>query len=114
MATGVNRRSFLKGSASASLMLCMGQLSWAAGAGRTAFTDLLAGENIVYDGFQDLYREKWQWDRIAKSTHFVNCWYQRNCSWNVYVKNNIVWREEQSATYEQVDPNVPDLSLIHI
>ena len=49
MATGVNRRSFLKGSASASLMLCMGQLSWAAGAGRTAFTDLLAGENIVYD-----------------------------------------------------------------
>ena len=57
MATGVNRRSFLKGSASASLMLCMGQLSWAAGAGRTAFTDLLAGENIVYDGFQDLYRE---------------------------------------------------------
>ncbi len=110
MATGVNRRSFLKGSASASLMLCMGQLSWAAGAGRTAFTDLLAGENIVYDGFQDLYREKWQWDRIAKSTHFVNCWYQRNCSWNVYVKNNIVWREEQSATYEQVDPNVPDFN----
>jgi nitrate reductase alpha subunit len=58
----------------------------------------------------DIYRKKWTWDSIAKSTHFVNCWYQRNCSWNVYVKEGIAWREEQSATYAQIDPKIPDFN----
>ena len=64
--------------------------------------------DIEYKGFEALYRKKWQWDSIGKSTHQNNCWYQRNCSFNVYVKEGIVWREEQAGVYEQVDPNVPD------
>lgn len=110
MAKGMNRRAFLKGSGSAALMLSMGSLSWAIGKGNTAYADPLVGANIAYQGYEDLYRQKWTWDKIAKSTHFVNCWYQRNCSWNVYVKNGLVWREEQAGAYEQVDPNVPDFN----
>ena len=38
----------------------------------------------------------------------MNCWYQRGCNWNVYVKDGLVWREEQSGTYDQIDPKIPD------
>jgi DMSO reductase family type II enzyme molybdopterin subunit len=38
----------------------------------------------------------------------VNCWYQAHCAWNVYVKDGMVWREEQVADYPQTNRNVPD------
>jgi anaerobic selenocysteine-containing dehydrogenase len=60
-----------------------------------------------YEGFKDLAR-RWTWDRVAKGTHLVNCWYQKNCNWNVYVKDGIALREEQAATYEPINPDVPD------
>jgi DMSO reductase family type II enzyme molybdopterin subunit len=63
-----------------------------------------------YGGWGDLYRNKWTWDRIAKGTHHVNCWYQRCCNWNVYVKDGVVWREEQAATYPQTNAGVPDFN----
>jgi DMSO reductase family type II enzyme molybdopterin subunit len=63
-----------------------------------------------YTGFADLYREKWKWDRIAKGTHYVNCAYQRGCAWNVYVKDGVVWREEQVADYPQTNESVPDFN----
>jgi len=109
MARGIDRRTFLKGSGSV-LLLSLGQLSWIDGGVKVASADSLLGDPVEYQGFEDIYRKKWTWDKIAKSTHFVNCWYQRNCSWNVYVKNGIVWREEQSGTYEQVDRNIPDFN----
>ncbi|MCP4036403.1 MAG: molybdopterin-dependent oxidoreductase, partial [bacterium] len=62
----------------------------------------------VYDDWRDVYRERWRWDKVVRSTHFTNCWYQAACSWNVYVKDGIVWREEQVAEYEQTNPDVPD------
>jgi DMSO reductase family type II enzyme molybdopterin subunit len=40
----------------------------------------------------------------------VNCWYQRGCNWNVYVRDGLVLREEQSGTYPQTNPNVPDFN----
>ncbi|MBW2418027.1 MAG: molybdopterin-dependent oxidoreductase [Deltaproteobacteria bacterium] len=108
MARGIDRRAFLKGSGA--LVLSLNQLGWVLGKAEVGYAAPLAGDAAGYAGFEDLYRKKWSWDKIAKSTHFVNCWYQRNCSWNVYVKNGIVWREEQSGTYEQVDPNIPDFN----
>ena len=50
-----------------------------------------------YGDWRDVYRERWRWDKVVRSTHFVNCWYQAHCSWNVYVKDGVVWREEQVA-----------------
>jgi DMSO reductase family type II enzyme molybdopterin subunit len=57
-----------------------------------------------------VYRARWTWDRVAKGTHYVNCWYQRGCSWDVYVKEGLVFREEQSGTYPQTNPEVPDFN----
>jgi len=51
----------------------------------------------IYRSFEDLYRAKWKWDRVAHGTHGTNC--AGNCAFNVYVKNGIVWREEQQGMY---------------
>ncbi|MBW2397158.1 MAG: molybdopterin-dependent oxidoreductase, partial [Deltaproteobacteria bacterium] len=61
-----------------------------------------------YDDWADVYRERWTWDKIAKGTHHVNCWYQRGCNWNIFVKEGVVFREEQAANYPQTNPEVPD------
>ncbi len=64
---------------------------------------------VSYDGYGDVYRNKWTWDKVVRGTHYSNCGYQR-CAWNIYVKDDVVWREEQNSTYEQVNPDVPDFN----
>ncbi|QIB74353.1 molybdopterin-dependent oxidoreductase [Halogeometricum borinquense] len=59
-----------------------------------------------YRDWEDLYREQWDWDSVSRSTHSVNC--TGSCSWNVYVKNGQVWREEQSGDYPRFDESLPD------
>ncbi|MBW2373934.1 MAG: hypothetical protein JRF70_15505 [Deltaproteobacteria bacterium] len=56
-----------------------------------------------YGDWRDVYRERWRWDKVVKSSHFVNCWYQAHCAWNVYVREGMVWREEQVADYPQTN-----------
>jgi nitrate reductase alpha subunit len=64
-------------------------------------------EILRYGDFTDLYRERWTWDRVAKGTHTrANC--IAACSWDVFVKDGIAWREEQNAIYEPPRPDVPD------
>jgi DMSO reductase family type II enzyme molybdopterin subunit len=108
MIAGATRRDFLKATGSA-LSLTLLQLSWRDAAARSRPAAPAFG-SLEYRGFEDLYRRSWTWDRVAKSTHEVNCWYQRCCSWDVFVKEGIVWREEQSATYPQTNPDVPDFN----
>ncbi len=64
----------------------------------------------VYSDWKDIYRGKWSWDSISKGTHYVNCAYQRGCAWNVYVKDGVVWREEQVGDYPQTNEDVPDFN----
>ena len=66
-------------------------------------------EGASYRGWEDLYRERWQWDRVVKGTHTrVNC--ISACAWDLYVKDGIVWREEQAAVYRQTNSEVPDFN----
>jgi nitrate reductase alpha subunit len=44
--------------------------------------------------WEDMYRSRWQYDKIVRSTHGVNC--TGSCSWNVYVKSGIVTWELQA------------------
>lgn len=37
--------------------------------------------------WEDSYRARWQYDKIVRSTHGVNC--TGSCSWKIYVKT--VW-----------------------
>ena len=52
-------------------------------------------EGPAYRGWEDLYRQKWSWDKVAWGTHCVDC-YPGNCPYRVYVKDGLVLREEQS------------------
>jgi len=58
---------------------------------------LESAKSQVYRTFEDVYRKKWTWDRVVRGTHGTNC--AGNCAFNVYVKNGIVWREEQQGVY---------------
>ncbi len=55
--------------------------------------------------WEDLYRNRWQHDRVVRSTHGVNC--TGSCSWNIYVKNGIVTWEMQATDYPTIDPALP-------
>ncbi|MBW1687677.1 MAG: molybdopterin-dependent oxidoreductase [Deltaproteobacteria bacterium] len=59
--------------------------------------------------WEDLCRQRWTWDSVAKGSHgWANC--RSACAWDLYVKDGIVVREEQNATYEASEAGVPDFN----
>ncbi len=106
--TTVTRRRFLQGTGAGLLGLALHRLSWAAPGNETASPFPAALPE--YRAWEDLYRRQWTWDRVGRTTHFVNCWPQIHCAWDVYVKDGIAWREEQAADYPQIRPDVPDFN----
>ncbi len=55
--------------------------------------------------WEDFYRNRWQHDRVVRSTHGVNC--TGSCSWNIHVKDGIVTWEMQALDYPIIDPKLP-------
>lgn len=55
--------------------------------------------------WEDLYRRRWQYDKVVRSTHGVNC--TGSCSWNVYVKDGIIAWETQKTDYPPVGKGLP-------
>jgi len=106
---GISRRRFLEGAAGV-LALSLLQLRCGGERVRTEAGTSVAVEIAPYEGWRDLYREQWTWDRVVKGSHHGNCWYQRCCNFNVFVKDDIVWREEQAANYPQTNADVPDFN----
>ena len=69
----------------------------------------VAARKVHYNDYSDIWREKWKWDKVVKGTHTrANCC--AACSWDVYVRDGIAWREEQAAIYEPHRPDVPDFN----
>jgi DMSO reductase family type II enzyme molybdopterin subunit len=105
----ISRRDFLVGTGA--LTLSLGPLrhlvpSAAAQAELPGLGNLPLPE---YRGWEDVFRKKWTWDRVAKGTHTrANC--IAACSWNLFVKDGIVWKEEQAAVYQRPRPDVPDMN----
>ena len=55
--------------------------------------------------WEEFYRNRWQHDRVVRSTHGVNC--TGGCSWMVYVKDGIVTWEMQATDYPKIRANLP-------
>ncbi len=55
--------------------------------------------------WEDFYRNRWQHDRVVRSTHGVNC--TGGCSWNIHVKDGIVTWEMQALDYPVIDATLP-------
>lgn len=66
-------------------------------------------ETKLYTDWQDLYRNRWQWDGVYWGTHCVDC-YPGSCPLRVYVRDGIVWREEQSGSFDTIEEGVPDFN----
>ncbi|MFO1444799.1 nitrate reductase subunit alpha [Bacillus sp. Bva_UNVM-123] len=56
--------------------------------------------------WEQAYRQRWQHDKVIRSTHGVNC--TGSCSWDVYVKDGIVTWEGQALDYPSTGPDMPD------
>jgi len=56
--------------------------------------------------WEDGYRNRWDYDKVVRSTHGVNC--TGSCSWNVFVKNGIVTWEMQATDYPRTRPDLPN------
>lgn len=55
--------------------------------------------------WEDFYRSRWQYDKVVRSSHGVNC--TGGCSWNIHVKDGIVVWETQAVDYPIFDKELP-------
>jgi nitrate reductase alpha subunit len=55
--------------------------------------------------WEDFYRNRWQYDKVVRSTHGVNC--TGGCSWAIHVKEGIVVWELQQVDYPQFNKEIP-------
>ena len=55
--------------------------------------------------WEEFYRNRWQHDKIVRSTHGVNC--TGGCTWNIYVKDGIVTWEMQGLDYPLLEAGIP-------
>ncbi len=55
--------------------------------------------------WEQFYRNRWQFDKVVRSTHGVNC--TGGCSWNIHVKNGIVTWEMQALDYPFLEDGIP-------
>jgi len=56
--------------------------------------------------WEDSYRSRWQYDKIVRSTHGVNC--TGSCSWKIYVKNGLITWETQQTDYPRTRTDLPN------
>ena len=56
--------------------------------------------------WEQAYRDRWQHDKIVRSTHGVNC--TGSCSWKIYVKGGIVTWETQQTDYPRTRAGMPN------
>lgn len=105
----ISRRDFLKITAALGGAAALSQV--------TQVTDILSESRFFKEivnpkleypnrDWEKLYRDMWQYDKVARSTHGVNC--TGSCSWYVYVKDGIVVRELQALDYPEINPAIPN------
>ena len=88
-----NRRQFLSGTGAFALSLKYGAVS-------------AGGHSGTYRRWEDIMRNKWTWDRVVRGSRGLNC--TGHCAFNIFVRNGIVWREEQQGEYGHQGDDTPD------
>ncbi len=107
---GISRRTFLVGAGAGATTLALGLSTLRRKEGLSyPKMEVTSVDPVTYGDWTDTYRSKWTWDRVVKGTHNrANCF--SACSWNLFVKDNVVWREEQNAVYGPSREGVPDFN----
>ncbi|HPE59992.1 MAG TPA: nitrate reductase subunit alpha [Thiolinea sp.] len=73
---------------------------------KVAFSDRHGVTTDERRDWEDSYRQRWQHDKVVRSTHGVNC--TGSCSWKIYVKNGLVTWETQQTDYPRTRPDLPN------
>ena len=73
---------------------------------RESFADGLGELRDEDRMWEEGYRQRWQHDKIVRSTHGVNC--TGGCSWKIYVKSGVVTWETQQTDYPRTRPGMPN------
>ena len=55
--------------------------------------------------WEEFYRNRWQHDKVVRSTHGVNC--TGSCTWQIHVKDGIVTWEMQGLDYPELEAGLP-------
>ncbi len=100
----VDRRNFLKTTGFTGIGILSSTKAWPLSKLELIGNNL--HEEYPYRGWEDIYREEYVHDQVGYAAHCVNC--QGNCAFKVLVKDGIVIREEQLASYPQISGDVPD------
>ena len=101
---GLTRRQLLIGGAAGTLVLSLPHFALRL---RAETTTAAAAALPDYRGWEDVYRAKWAWDRVVRGAHLrANCF--SACAFDLYVKDDIVWREEQADVYGRDAAGLPD------
>jgi len=58
---------------------------------------------------EETYRNAFQWDRVGRATHCVDC-FPGSCPYYVFVKDGVVVGSEPTGSVAPVDQTVPDLN----
>jgi DMSO reductase family type II enzyme molybdopterin subunit len=108
--SGLTRRQLLIGGAAGTVALSLRRLVPAAPVQSPSEALARAATPSVptdYRGWEDVYRAAWRWDRVVRGTHLrTNC--LSACAFDVYVKDGLVWREEQADVYAREAAGLPD------
>jgi nitrate reductase alpha subunit len=56
--------------------------------------------------WEEGYRQRWQHDKVVRSTHGVNC--TGSCSWKIFVKSGVVTWEMQETDYPRTRAGMPN------
>ncbi|MEK9136583.1 MAG: molybdopterin-dependent oxidoreductase, partial [Bacteroidota bacterium] len=62
-------------------------------------------ENAQLRSWEEFYRNRWQHDKVVRSTHGVNC--TGSCTWMIHVKDGIVTWEMQGLDYPSLEHGLP-------
>jgi len=107
--SGLTRRQLLVGGAAGTLALSLRGLIPDLTDRRATGAALAAtlADDPSYTQWEDVYRAAWRWDRVVRGTHLrANCF--SACAFDLYVKDGVVWREEQADVYARQAAGLPD------
>jgi DMSO reductase family type II enzyme molybdopterin subunit len=103
---GLTRREFLR-AATATAGLALGLHNLSCSESPEPSTGSLSVEPAAFQDWRDVYRRQWTWDRVVRGAHLrANCF--SACAFDLYVKDGVVWREEQADVYAREGVALPD------
>lgn len=104
----LTRRKFVQGATAGVLLLGLSNLTASARVAGSS-RSVAGSEPPPYGDWRDVYRSQFSWDRVVRGSHTnTNC--VSSCAWDLYVKEGIVWREEQAGGYEAAGSSTPDFN----